>query len=261
MTTPLLQANDVNFAYADKPILKGVSLSLAPGQVVALLGPNGSGKSTLLKLVLGHLHGRGSILWDGKPIGAWSRRAFARRIAYLPQTPVYDSAQKVNDVLRMGRAPYWGAFGLESEHDLLVVRQIGTLLELDDLLDRSMDQISGGQRQRVFLGRCLVQEPAAVLLDEPAAFLDLRHQVELLSLMRDLSRQKNLGVLIVSHDLNLAGVYADNLSLLSDGSIAASGPPDRVFRPELLEEVYGLPMERIARGADRLPIVFPRLER
>src|SRR5204863_2343542 len=123
------------------------------------------------------------------------------------------------EVLRLGRAAYWGAFGIESPRDAEIVREIATLLELGDLLNHRMDELSGGQRQRVFVGRCLVQEPAAMLLDEPSTFLDLRHQVELCALLKKLSRERNIGVLMASHDLNLAGGFCDRLMLLHDGAI------------------------------------------
>ncbi len=253
---PLLQVIDAHFSYGRQAILQGISLSLQRGAMTALLGPNGAGKSTLIRLLIGHLHGQGKILWEDRPLHRWRRRELARRVAYLPQSPAFDPGQKVSEVLRMGRAPYWGAFGLESEHDLAVVGQVAKLLELEDLLDRPMDQLSGGQRQRVFIGRCLTQEPAALLLDEPNTYLDLRHQVDLLKLLRTLVRQRQLAVLMASHDLNLAGQYADQLLLMSQGRIVRQGTVQEVLEPQVLRLVYGLDMERIDR-ADRPPLVFP----
>ena len=257
--TCLLEAAGIHFAYGKEPVLRDISLRLSAGETLGLIGPNGSGKSTLIKLLLGHLRGSGTIQWNGRPLPSWRRRELARHLAYLPQSPAYDSGQSVADVLRLGRAPYWGAFGLESEHDLQVVDRVAKLLELDDLLHRPMDELSGGQRQRVFIGRCLAQEPKALLLDEPNTFLDLRHQVDLLHLLQRLAKDGNLAVLMASHDLNLAGLFADRLALLTDGIIAADGPPSRVLDPALLHRAYNVPMERIDRPGNKPPLVFPDL--
>src|SRR3954463_485400 len=160
----LLQASNLSFAYGDRAVLREVSLTLNPGEIVSLLGPNGAGKTTLIRALLGHLHANGSIEWDGKSLSSWSRRELARRVAYLPQSPTFDPGQTVLEVLRLGRAAYWSAFGIESTRDVQVVDEIAALLDLRDVLDRPMDAISGGQGQRVFVGRCLAQEPAAMLL-------------------------------------------------------------------------------------------------
>jgi iron complex transport system ATP-binding protein len=255
----ILSADNITFAYGDRPALRGVSIALRPGEIVTLLGPNGSGKSTLIKVLLGHLQGNGLINWEGRSLIAWSRRELARRVAYLPQSPLFDNQQTVREVLHLGRAPYWVAFGLESQHDLEVVETISRSLALDDVLTRRMDELSGGQRQRVFLARGLIQEPVALLLDEPSTFLDLKHQVELMQLLRTLARERNIAVLMASHDLNLSAASADRLVLLNNGSIVASGSPNDVLNPELLSKVYGVPMERIARAADQTPIVVPLL--
>jgi iron complex transport system ATP-binding protein len=258
----LLRARDLAFAYGDQPVLRGVSLALGAGEVVALLGPNGSGKSTLIRALLGQLPAAGEVAWGGRALGSWRKRDLARLVAYLPQSPTFEAEQRVADVLRLGRAPYWGAFGLESARDQAVVREVAALLHLDaaGLLDRRMDQLSGGQRQRAFVGRCLAQEPRALLLDEPNTFLDLRHQVELLQLLRRLSRERGVGVLLASHDLNVAASLSDRLLLLDGGgALVATGTPDEVLDPALLERVYGLPMQRIDRGAGRAPAVLPQV--
>ena len=253
----LLRAIDLHFAYGDRPTLRGISMSVSTGETVALIGPNGSGKSTLIQSLLGHLPATGAITLDGKPIAQWARKQFARRVAYLAQSPNYEPGQTVLDVLRVGRAPYWGAFGLESPGDAAVVRDVSGQLALDDLLHRSMDELSGGQRQRVFIGRCLVQQPTALLLDEPDTYLDLRHQVELGRLIRTLAKERGMGVLWASHDLNQAAAFADRLVLLRDGAVAAEGRPREVLRADLLSDVYGVPLECIERSGEP-PIVIPQ---
>jgi iron complex transport system ATP-binding protein len=252
---------ELSFSYEDRTVLKDVSLTLSAGEVVALLGPNGSGKSTLLRVLLGQLRPTraGGVRWEGRPVEQWRKRDLARRVAYLPQSPTAEADHRVADVLRLGRSAYWGAFGLESPGDARVVRDVADLLDLADLLDRPMDHLSGGQRQRVFLGRCLVQEPAALLLDEPSTFLDLRHQVDLLRLLRRLATDRGVGVLMASHDLNLAAVTADRAVLLDGGAVAAAGAPGDVLEPGVLSRVYGVPMERVSPAGAGAPLVFPRL--
>jgi iron complex transport system ATP-binding protein len=252
----LLRASDLNFAYGDRPVLSGVSLSVRAGEVVALLGPNGSGKSTLIKVLLGQLRAQGSILWDERPLGQWTRRELARKVAYLPQAPTCEPDHRVIEVLRLGRAPYWRAFGIESSRDAEVVAQVAHTLDLSDLLDRRMDRLSGGQRQRVFLGRSLVQEPAALLLDEPATFLDLKHQVELGKRLRQLAAARSIGVLMASHDINLSAAFSHRVVLLKDGTVAAEGSPTAVLQPQVISDVYGVAMERVDREG-RVPMVFP----
>jgi iron complex transport system ATP-binding protein len=253
----LLSASGLTFAYADQPVLRNVSLTLSSGEVVALLGPNGSGKSTLIKTLLGHLSSQGTIEWDGRPLREWRRKDLAKRVAYLPQTPTMEAEHRVIDVLRLGRAPYWQAFGIESSHDAEVVSRVAKMLQLDDLLDRRMDRLSGGQRQRVFIGRCLTQEPAAMLLDEPNTFLDLKHQIELTSLLRKLASEQKIAVLMASHDLNLAAALADRVLLLKEGVIVRDGSPSDALQPDVLSDVYGVRMQRIDR--DGKPLVFPQI--
>lgn len=260
MSEPLLASSGLNFAYATTPVLRDISVSLQVGEVVALLGPNGSGKTTLIRALLGQLRcSSGSIQWDGRELRRWSRKQLARRVAYLSQSPTYEPDDRVADVLRLGRAPYLRAFGLESAADLQAVDRVADLLQLKDLLDRPMRQLSGGQRQRVFVGRCLVQEPAAMLLDEPSTFLDLKHQIELATLLRQLAREKQIGVFMASHDLNLSSELADRVILLKDGSIVGQGTPSEVLQPELLSKIYDVPMSRIDH--EGRPIIFPRLNR
>ncbi|HEV8290952.1 MAG TPA: ABC transporter ATP-binding protein [Tepidisphaeraceae bacterium] len=260
MPDPILQAKNLNFAYSpDKPTLRDISLSLEPGQILAILGPNGSGKSTLIKVLLGHLRASGSIAWQGRALHDWSRKKLARRIAYLPQSPTYDPAHTVRDHLRLGRAPYWQILGLESEHDIDVIQKTAKLLDLTDLLHRPIDHLSGGQRQRVFLARCLIQEPKVLLLDEPNTHLDLHHQVDLLKLLRQFTREQQLAVILASHDINLSAAFADQLILLNNGAIAASGTPYKVLWPETLAPIYKLQVLRL--DAPSGPVIFPKLDK
>jgi iron complex transport system ATP-binding protein len=253
----LMSASNLTFAYSDRPVLRDVSLNLSAGEVVALLGPNGSGKSTLIKALLGHLSSQGKIQWEDRDLQNWRRRDLAKRVAYLPQAPTFEPEHRVIDVLRLGRAPYWQAFGIESTHDADVVERIARLLELNDLQNRRMNELSGGQRQRVFIGRCLTQEPAAMLLDEPNTFLDLKHQIELGTLLRKLAAEQKLAVLMASHDLNLAAALADRVILLKEGSVVRDGSPSDALQTDVLDEVYGVAMQRI--DVEGKPLIFPKV--
>ena len=257
----LLDARNLGFAYGSRPVLREVALQLAAGEIVCLLGPNGSGKSTLLRVLLGALGANaGTITWSGRDLRSWHRRQLARLVAYLPQSPVAQDEQTVLEVLRTGRAPYWGAFGLESQRDVQIVSDIADRIGLADLLRRPMAELSGGQRQLVFIGRCLAQEPKAILLDEPNTYLDLKHQVQLVSLLREFSRRQQIAVLMASHDINLAAALSDRLVLLHGGAVAAAGAPADVLNPQLLTGVYGVPMRRIDLPSLRIPLLYPVLE-
>ena len=255
MPSIILQARNLTLSYGDRPALRGCDVSLSAGEVVALLGPNGSGKSTLIQSLFGHLQASGEIEWFGKSLKQWSPRELARKVAYLPQAPGYQAGQTVVEVLELGRSPYWTGFGLESPRDAEVVRRVVEQLALNDILHRPMDELSGGQRQRVFVGRCLVQEPAALLLDEPNTYLDLKHQVELCQLLRQLSKTQSIGVLMASHDLNLASNFADRVIVMSQGKVVASGGVN-ALEPAMLSEVYGLPLLKVDRP-NRPAVLIP----
>ncbi len=243
--TRLLAAQHLSVQFAARKVLDDVSLSLEAGQIVTLLGPNGSGKTTLLRAILGQVKFIGSVEWDGRDLSSWYARDLARRVAYMPQSPVYEPGDRVVEVLRLGRSPHQGWLGVESAADEQVIADIAADLELGDLLDRPMDTLSGGQRQRVFLGRCLAQSPSAILLDEPATFLDLRHQVELYRLLHRLTRTQQIGVVMASHDLNLAATHADRAVVLKDGKVVASGPIDDVMTEPIISHAFDLRMKRI----------------
>lgn len=241
----LLHAADISVAFAARTVLADVSLELRTGQILTLIGPNGSGKTTLLRALLGHVKHSGQVAWNGRPISKWSARDLARLVAYMPQSPVYEPGDRVVEVLRLGRWPHQGLLGVERESDEQIIRQIASDLELVDLLDRPVDTLSGGQRQRVFVGRCLAQSPQAILLDEPATFLDLRHQVELYRLLRRLTESRGLGVIMASHDLNLAATHADRALVLKEGRVLASGAIDDVMTESIMSEAFDLKMKRV----------------
>ena len=242
-----------------------MSLSLRAGEIVALVGPNGGGKSTLLKLALGHLRATGGrVEWGGKAVESWPRKQLARRVAYLPQSPTVLPGQRVIDVLMSGRTPYLGAFGVESKSDRAAVETVAADLGLTDWLGRDVATLSGGQRQRVFVGRCVAQlagddaESKAILLDEPDTFLDLRHVAELSATIRTLAKTRGLGVLLASHDLNLAAAVADRLVLLHAGRVVAAGPPAEVLTVDAVRATYGVNVRLL--DVDGRRVVVPEVD-
>ncbi len=235
-----VEARRVTVRYGAREAIAGVDLQVGPGEILGVIGPNGSGKSTLVR-ALGGLRSpdAGEVLLDGRPLQAVGRRERGQVIALVPQETHVSFPLRVRELVLLGRSPHTGAFGWETAHDLDVARRA---MERTDVLahaDRSIDELSGGERQRAVLARALAQEPRILLLDEPTTYLDLRHTVLLLDLVRDLCREARLAVVLVLHDLNLAGMYCDRLALLSQGRLHAHGTPEEVLRYADLCAVYG----------------------
>lgn len=231
---------NLTFAYKDKPVLDDISLSVEKGEMVGLIGPNGSGKTTLLKIFSAVLTGRGEVKLNEKRIQAYDKRELSRLFAVVPQESAIFFPYTVAEIVLMGRASYHSSLSLEGERDREVAR---TSMELTDSLafsDRYLHELSGGEKQRVIIARALAQEPKILLLDEPAAFLDLKHQVRVLELMRQLNRERGLTVVAALHDLNLAALFFPRLLLLREGRIYRDGPPKEVLTKETIEEVYGI---------------------
>jgi iron complex transport system ATP-binding protein len=227
-------------AFDSRPVLQDVAFEVAAGQFFIIIGPNGSGKTTLLKLLVGLLPlKRGRIELLGNSITRYSARSLAQRIAYVPQSVPVEFPFSVTEVVLMGRAPHLGLLGFEGVRDLEIARQAMAITGVDHLARRRLDQLSGGEQQRVFIARAICQQPEILLLDEPTAALDLSHQVRLMDLMERLKNEQHLTIVMISHDLNLAAMYADRLLLLSQGAVARMGAPEAVMDFELLEKVYG----------------------
>ncbi|QIS43676.1 ABC transporter ATP-binding protein [Clavibacter capsici] len=245
-----LAARDVTVAYGDTEVVHGASLEIRPGCVTVLVGPNGSGKSTLLHTMARLQAARsGSLALVEEGTDAetdaldLSLRRFARRVALLTQGRPTPGGLSVRDVVEFGRYPHRGRFGGADPEGRAAVDRALDLTGLVALADRGVDQLSGGQLQRVWLASCLAQETGVLLLDEPTTYLDLRYQVELLDLVRDLADDARIAVGVVLHDLDQAAALADTVALLSDGRIVKTGTPSEVLTPDLLTEVYGIPVE------------------
>lgn len=256
---PALRGEDLVLGYHRHTVVHGVTVGLTPGRVTALIGPNGSGKSTVLRS-LARLHDpdSGSIaLADGEPAAPLSAREFARRVTLLSQSRPHPSGLEVRDVVAFGRHPHRRRFAALTAGDHAAIDRAMTVTGVAVMARRAVDQLSGGELQRVWLATCLAQETAVLLLDEPTNHLDLRYQVEILDLVRELVEEHGTALGVVLHDLNHAAAVADEVVLLHQGSIRASGTPAEVFVPEILSEVYGLP---IAVHHDPAGGSVPRIE-
>jgi len=255
--TAILEADRVSFAYGERAVLAGVSLAVAPGELVGVIGPNGSGKTTLVRLLSGVLVPRGGeIRLGGEPLVALRRRAVARRLAVVPQDAGGEFPFTAIEVVLMGRAPHLPALAFPRARDLAIAREAMARLEVGHLEDRPLDRLSGGERQRVLLARALAQEPEVLLLDEPTTHLDLRHQAGVYDEVRDLGRRCGVAVVSVLHDLNLAATYCDRLILLADGRIVGAGVPDVVLTADLLAETYRTAVY-VGRSEVGAPVVLP----
>jgi len=252
-----LEAQDLSFGYGSRPVLNAASFGVEKGEFVALIGPNGSGKSTLIRLLTRLLTPEsGEMLIGGKSIQKLGPRVLASCIAVVPQESVIDFDFTAFEVVLMGRAPHLRPLVQESRHDLDVAHEAMRMTDTTHLADRSIQKISGGERQRVIVARALAQETEALLLDEPTSHLDINHQVELLTLVHRLCREKQMAVLAVLHDLNLASTYADRILILYQGRIAADGPPEAVITQERILEVFGAHVRIIPHPETGRPITL-----
>ncbi len=239
--TPALEAVDLTVRYrgASASALDDVSMVVPHGVFYAVLGPNGSGKSTLLKALLGAVPAvAGQTRVAGRPVRDWNRRALAREVGVVPQSESVAFPMTVRDLVAMGRYPYLGALQAETPTDREAIGQAMERCDVHELGDRFLSTLSGGELQRTRVARALAQQPNALLLDEPTASLDIRHEMEILELLRD-SADSGMTVFLITHHLDLVARFADRMLLLRQGVVAAEGEPREVLRAEILERVYG----------------------
>lgn len=245
----------VGMSYGAAAVLADVNLQFDGAGMVALTGPNGAGKSTLLSIMAGLRPGfRGTVRLNGRPVNEWPRRAFARLVAMVPQSLKIDFPFTAEQVVLMGRTPYAGGF-FESPEDWAAVARAMELTDVGRFAQRDFRSLSGGERQRVVLASALAQEPRILLLDEPTTFLDLRHQLSIYELLRQLSRE-GLLVIAVTHDLNLAAAYSDRVVALKEGRVAADADPCTALAVEKIREVFGVNAEWLQRPGGRPWIAY-----
>jgi iron complex transport system ATP-binding protein len=255
---PVLSFEAVSVGVAGRTLLSGLDFAVRPGEVVGLVGRNGVGKTTLLRVATAVQHPlQGRVRIGGRLAVDLSRRALARRVALVPQDLHVPFPFRVGELVLMGRSPHQSRLGLESEADERRALAALDRLGLANLADREIGTLSGGERQLVLFARALVQEPALLLLDEPTAFLDLRHRVDVLREVRDFARAGG-AALVVSHDLSLAARTCDRILLLGEGGILRAGPPADALEPDALRRAFGIETSAFI-APDGAVVVVPRV--
>ncbi|MGD6850955.1 MAG: ABC transporter ATP-binding protein [Candidatus Bathyarchaeia archaeon] len=234
-----LTINDLSFSYAGVQVLKDVALSVGLGELVTIIGPNGSGKSTMLKCINRILKTKqNTILVDDQDTSKLNLKELSKLMGYVPQTSTSTFPFTVFDIVMMGRKPYihWSI----GERDNEIVAQMLQFLGIDHLAMRHFTELSGGEQQKVIIARALAQQPQLLLLDEPTSSLDIKHQLEILCLLKGLAQSKERSIILTMHDLNLASRFSDRLLMLKRGCIYAVGTPEEVITAQNIEAVYGI---------------------
>lgn len=257
--TAPLGAENLSAGYDDGNVVNGVTLSVRPGTITALVGPNGCGKSTLLKAFARILVPRsGRVVLEGRPIGNYTTRDVAKKMALLPQGPVAPEGLTVSELVAQGRFPHQTLFRQWSPGDNAAVERAMALTDLRDLAERPVHGLSGGQRQRCWLAMVLAQDTPLLLLDEPTTFLDLKVQVDLMALLSRIVREEGRTMLLVLHELNLATAFADRIVMMRTGRIVAEGTGAEVIRPDELQSVFDLRSDVIPDPVTGRPVCLPR---
>ncbi|MBI2339510.1 MAG: ABC transporter ATP-binding protein [Deltaproteobacteria bacterium] len=237
----MLEAKQLTYCINGKKILADVSFQIERGDFVALLGPNGSGKTTLIKILSGVLRGyTGSANLNLMHINRMTHRGIAQFVAVVPQEAHFVFPFTALEVVLMGRQAFQKSFSFDSAEDLQIARRAMERTDCRQFADRKISTLSGGEKQRVLLARALAQKPRFLLLDEPASHLDLKHQLHLFHLLRDLNTSDGIAVLCVVHDLNLASLYAKRLLCLKEGGLVAQGETAEVMTTDRIREIFGV---------------------
>ncbi len=258
-STSRLKAQGLSLNYPGKAVSSGMSLEIKDGTFSVIIGPNGCGKSTLLRGLCNLLPpSAGHVLLDGRDIARLPSRELAKQVGLLPQSAQAPSGITVADLVSRGRYPHQGPFRQYSVDDERIVARSMKAAGIQDLAHQSVESLSGGQRQRVWVALVLAQETPILLLDEPTTYLDIAHQLELLSLLGNLNREGGRTIVAVLHDLNQACRYADHLIVMKDGGVVTEGSPADLMTSELLQQVFGLDAIIIDDPISHTPLIVPK---
>ena len=244
MTPALMKLENISFAYETLPVLKDISLSTREQDFIGLIGPNGSGKSTLLKIMGAILKpDSGSIQFKESSLPKINKKLFAQSVSWIPQDHPMVFPFKVSEIVLMGRHPYLSPLSFESEEDFEISQRAMETTMTSQFADRHFNEISGGEKQRVMIASALAQDPEMMLLDEPTAALDLKYQIQILSILKNLNARHKMTLVMAMHDLNLASSFCNRLILLDEGQIVRDGTPEQVLKKDILEQVYGIEVD------------------
>lgn len=259
-TTAEMTLDGLQFAVEGTTLLHSLTLDIGRQGVTGIIGQNGSGKSTLLRLLARQQPpSGGTIHYDGRDIGDWPDRAFARVVGYLPQHVPITTRLTVRELVAFGRYPWHGAFRRFSEVDAVKVDEALDLTAMTGLAERFLETLSGGERQRAWLAMLVAQEAQLLLLDEPIAALDVGHQIEVLGLLRQLSETHGVASVVVIHEINMAARFCDRIIALREGRLVADATPDELLAPGRLDAIYGVPMDVAPLPEGRGRFAFPRV--
>lgn len=254
-----IKAEQLYLGYDEENIVKNLSMTPPIGKISVILGANGCGKSTLLKSFARLLDARkGQITLDEKSLSSYKTKTLSTHIGLLPQNPVVPEGISVMNLVLRGRYPYQKMFSSLTKKDFDIVHQSLSMMNIEDLHDKNVDELSGGQRQRVWIALSLAQDTDILLLDEPTTYLDISYQIEILDSLMTINKKKNTTIVMVLHDINLAARYADYIYALKEGELIKEGKPEEIITSELMKEVYGLDCEVIEDPIAHSPFVIPK---
>lgn len=242
----VLELDNVNFAYLGKNgnsefSLKNVDLKINKGEFISILGPNGSGKSTLLKIVSAIFQPvEGKVILDSIPVVSYNKKNLAKFMAYVPQTFSVAFPFSVYEIVMMGRTPYMNMFGYENKNDIDIVNSVLDKVGIYHLRKKGINEVSGGEAQRAFIARALAQKPKILLLDEPNAHLDIEHQITIFNTLDQLNSETDLTILMVSHDLNLAGYYGERILFMKDGKIEMDDAKKNILNEDNIRTIFNV---------------------
>lgn len=249
---------ELKFSYGDNIVLNDIGISLQKGKFYSIIGPNGSGKTTLAKYIAKLVDVEGEkVFVDGEDIKKMNAKGIAKKISCVPQNTSIDYDFSVMDIVLMGRAPYMGRFQSESESDIQIAKRAMDITKVWHLKDKKINQISGGERQRVIIARTITQDTNIMILDEPISNIDIQHQIGLLDTIKKLNKEKNLTVIAILHDLNLAAQYSDEIILMNKGKIISFGRIDDVLTKDNIKTVYNLEVNLVKNPLTDKPYIIP----
>ena len=236
-----LSLDQLSVGYNGNVLISDITLSLKPGEILTLIGPNGAGKTTILKSITGHLATiAGTVFIDNENMKTLGGKEVAKKLAVVLTDRIRPELMTCRELVAAGRYPYTGSFGMLTAHDNEVVDRALAAVHAEDLADRDVTEISDGQRQRILLARAICQEPEIIVLDEPTSFLDVKHKIELLEILRGMAKKDNITVVMSLHEIDLAQKVSDKIVCIKGDKIAAYGTPDEIFTDEKITELYDI---------------------